>query len=221
MTSIEIVKSYIPIAKFIAAIMGPRCEVILHCLDDMEHSIIAIENGHITGREIGGCITNFAFNTLFDGMNAKKDFIANYPGVTPDDKQLRSSTFYIRDSSQHIIGLLCVNVDITQFNIMKTILEDETEIGGHLYLSNASSHVLERFNLSVEDMLESIYQQTLQEFGSQVDPTHMLAKEKKELMASLNEKNMFALKGAVPLVSAKLCISIPTVYRYLQEIKCM
>ena len=46
----ELLESYIPMVRFIAAICGPRCEVVLHDLKDIEHSIIAIENGHISGR---------------------------------------------------------------------------------------------------------------------------------------------------------------------------
>ena len=44
------IEAYIPMVKFIAAVCGPRCEVALHDLDDINHSIVAIENGHITGR---------------------------------------------------------------------------------------------------------------------------------------------------------------------------
>lgn len=33
------IESYIPMVKFIAAVCGPRCEVALHDLDDINHSI--------------------------------------------------------------------------------------------------------------------------------------------------------------------------------------
>ncbi len=65
MTNREIIESYIPLAKFIAKISGPRCEVLLHDLSDLEHSIIFLENGNITGRAVGGGITDFALRTVF------------------------------------------------------------------------------------------------------------------------------------------------------------
>ena len=44
------------LAKGIASQFGPNCEVVVHDLatNDPERSIVAIENGHVTGRqEIG------------------------------------------------------------------------------------------------------------------------------------------------------------------------
>lgn len=43
------------IAKGIAAQFGSNCEVVVHELSEQSayHSIVAIENGHVTGRKIG------------------------------------------------------------------------------------------------------------------------------------------------------------------------
>ena len=39
--------------KAIAAQVGPNCEVVLHDYeDDYDHTIAAIENGHVTGRNV-------------------------------------------------------------------------------------------------------------------------------------------------------------------------
>ncbi len=42
------------LAKGVAAQFGSDCEVVVHRLsaDTMEHSIVAIENGHVTGRKV-------------------------------------------------------------------------------------------------------------------------------------------------------------------------
>ena len=42
-------------AKGIASKFGPNCEVVVHDLatNDPERSIVAIENGHVTGRKVG------------------------------------------------------------------------------------------------------------------------------------------------------------------------
>ena len=38
---------------------GSSCEVVLHDLTkDYNHTIVDIRNGHLTGREIGGCGSN-------------------------------------------------------------------------------------------------------------------------------------------------------------------
>ena len=45
----------ISLAKGIARQFGPNCEVVVHDLgtEELENSIVAIENGHISGRRIG------------------------------------------------------------------------------------------------------------------------------------------------------------------------
>src|SRR5699024_5002665 len=54
----QIVESFRPVIHAIAAAGGPGCEVVLHDLSapepDLGSTIVAIENGHVTGREVGG-----------------------------------------------------------------------------------------------------------------------------------------------------------------------
>jgi len=54
------------IAKAIAAQFGSNCEVVLHELSGKSaySSIVAIENGHVTGRKVGdGCWSSWAMRT--------------------------------------------------------------------------------------------------------------------------------------------------------------
>lgn len=53
-----------PLIKGIAKALGPNCEVVLHDLYDVEHSLVAIENNHITGRKIGDPSTNLGLEVL-------------------------------------------------------------------------------------------------------------------------------------------------------------
>jgi len=45
--------AYITLVDFLADFMGENTEVVLHDLTDWRHSIMAIRNGHITGRKVG------------------------------------------------------------------------------------------------------------------------------------------------------------------------
>ena len=51
----SIIEFYTRLAHGLAVQFGSNCEVVVHDLQgkDIEHSIIAIENGHVTGRRIG------------------------------------------------------------------------------------------------------------------------------------------------------------------------
>ena len=41
---------YLPIAAFLSAVCGKHYEVILHDVSDPEASVVAIFNGHLSGR---------------------------------------------------------------------------------------------------------------------------------------------------------------------------
>jgi len=56
-------EKYISLAKTIAEMFGKKCEVLIHDFSNPQHSIIAIENGPVTGRKIGDPITDLALAT--------------------------------------------------------------------------------------------------------------------------------------------------------------
>lgn len=55
---------YIPLVEFLGQALGERCEVVLHDLTVPEKSIIAIANGNISGRAVGGSVTDFLLKLL-------------------------------------------------------------------------------------------------------------------------------------------------------------
>ena len=49
----ELLKPYMPLVDFLADYLGSNAEVLLHDLTNLEHSIVKIRNGHISGRKEG------------------------------------------------------------------------------------------------------------------------------------------------------------------------
>ena len=47
-----------------SALIGEHCEIVLHSLEDIEHSAICIANGHNTNRQVGSPITDLALKSL-------------------------------------------------------------------------------------------------------------------------------------------------------------
>lgn len=214
----EQVEAYIPMVRFIAAICGPRCEVALHYLDDIDHSIIAIENGYITGRKVGDGLVDFALGSVFDKENNDKAYIANiYGKTTTDNKRLRLSGYYIRNEEKEIIGLLNVTIDVSDFVWMKNIIESELLMtqGNGTALSLESSENAQHA-LSAAEMVELICNQAMGQLGF-TDPHMMRKDDKMKVIAMLNDRNLFAMKGIVKLTAKKLGISEPSVYRYVRE----
>ena len=208
------------LARGSAQQFGSNCEVVVHDLDsnDVEHSIVAIENGHITGRKVGDGLVDFALESVFDKSNKDKAFIANIYGKTTDDnKRLRLSGYFIRNEEKEIIGLLNVTVDITDYLWMKNILEQEllmSEGNGTALALESSDN--KQHALSAAEMLDLVCNQAMEQLGF-TDPRKMRKADKMKVIAMLNDRNLFAMKGIIKLTAKKLEISEPSVYRYVRE----
>lgn len=60
----DLLYSYKTTVKFLGSVLGPDYEVVLQDLSNINHSVIAIENGHISGRTIGSPLTSAVFQML-------------------------------------------------------------------------------------------------------------------------------------------------------------
>lgn len=210
---------YLPLVEYLGQAFGENCEVILHDLTNVEHSIVAISNGHITNRQVGGHITDFGLEVAHNPRYQDKDFAVNYPGYTPDrSRTLKSSTYFIRDGNGVTIGLLCLNIDVTDLLSAKRLLgrlsgtaEEEAPPA-----AAAASLIQETFTASVEDTMNASIDRILAAFP--VAPQRLTVDEKKAAVERLQARGLFALKGGVGLVARRLDVSEQTVYRYLRDI---
>jgi len=109
-----LLQQYYPFVTFLSKVMGRNCEVVLHDLSRPESSVIAIENGHITGHKIGDAPTNLVLKVLQEKTYLTRDFIANYKAVNKDGKVFRSSSFFIKNDKKELVGILCVNADVAK-----------------------------------------------------------------------------------------------------------
>ncbi len=92
------------IAKGIAAQFGPNCEVVVHEISDKSaySSIVAIENGHVSGRKIGDGPSHVVLEQIGHDDDQVSDQLC-YLTRTKDGKTLKSSSVYIHD--EHLIFL--------------------------------------------------------------------------------------------------------------------
>lgn len=212
----EILEQYFAIADFIAQINGPKCEAIVHDLSDLQHSIVHIVNGELSGRTVGGSITKYAFDLIMKQEDKSRDSFINYVGSNEKTgKILRSSTLFIRDQNKNTIGLLCVNIDITDLVHFREQLNDYIMI--QTQPSTGKTDEPERFDLSANEIVDEIIEGLLQENDVHL-PIGSLT-EKKNLVIKMIAKGVFKFKGVIPHVAEKLEISPQTLYRYLKELE--
>ena len=129
------------IAKAIAAQFGSNCEVVLHELSGKSaySSIVAIENGHVTGRKVG------------EDDSAEDQL--GYLTRTKDGKILKSSSVYIRDETGKVTGILGINYDISMMQLFENSLHD------FISADQQASREPERITLNVADLLDDLIRQ--------------------------------------------------------------
>lgn len=214
------VRDYIPMVNFLAKLLGPNTEVVLHDLRNYEESIIAIENGHISGRKIGGPVTDLVLSIVKNKNYMNSDFVANYTGKTKGGNLLKSSSFFIKDEKGSIIGMLCVNSDVSVYLDLHKQLGDIINYGmDHELVKevNENSAIEENFGESVEEITLSSIESILHDYD--IPPERMSSQEKMEIVKKLFDKGVFLIKGEVSRVAEYLKVSDATMYRYLNKIK--
>ena len=87
---------YKKLVEFLGQVLGEHGEVVLRDCRKPNHDIVAIANGHVSGRTIGAPITDFTLSVLANEEWKEKDYVANYVGRAAPNKNLRSSTYFIR-----------------------------------------------------------------------------------------------------------------------------
>lgn len=198
------------LVKCIALQFGDLCEVVLHDLrKDYDHTIIAIENNHITGRNIGDSGTNLGLELLRGTEETGDRF--NYITKTNTGKILRSSTIFMLDSSNIPIGSICINYDITN------LLSVQKELQKLINMDESTEEITEYFDSNVDDLLDHLIVESFKKIGKSI--SQMNKEDKLTVLSYLDKKGAFLIKKAGDKISNFYHISKYTLYAYLEEIR--
>ncbi|QIB69522.1 hypothetical protein Ami103574_09350 [Aminipila butyrica] len=206
---------YIPLVDFIGTACGSNFEVILHDVSNPNASVIAVKNGHLSGRKVGDSMTDLALEIMNSREHLKKDFIASYEGHLKSGKTFVSSTYFIKEEQQ-LLGLLCINYDpslLKDLNRQVLALMDSF----HLLSQTNSSDYSEALDSSIHDISSNIIHHVLSRIP--VTPDRMTAREKLEIIGELEKQGVFATKGSVGQTAQVLHLSEPSIYRYLKKVR--
>ena len=205
-------RSYYAVAEGIAEMLGSGCEVVLHDLSQMPHSIVAIENGHVTGRRAGDAPTDQMLRSL---RNADDTPDVRLYVTSTDGKTLKSLAVTLRDDDGHPIGVLGVNLDVSAIVHVQRALAALAGVGrpGH----ESAPETKELFDGDIRDVLAGMIASTLTDMRK--TPSTMTRDEKMEVVARLEERGAFLVKRSAEQVAEALDLSRFTVFSYLKEIR--
>lgn len=207
-----ILESYKQSISGLSQYLGNAYELVLHSLEDLEHSVILIINGHYTERTVGSPITDLALSMLEqirsnpDPENKSISYFATNKQGAP----MKSTTIAITGETGRIIGVLCINF------YLNTPLS--------VFLESFNTGTLQKGENNIEifmDNPESLIRESVSRVRQEVmsEDSITLTNKNKEIIVRLNAQGIFKLKSAVNIVSEMLGISGNTVYMHLRNIK--
>ena len=188
-------------AKGIAEMFGSNCETVINDLTDPLHPILAIYNGHVSGRSVG---------STQDVTGVEQDLhldtdVVNLLAVTPSGQQTKSSTFSIKGEDYHYgFG---INYDFTPLTYVNRVLLDlmHTEVDFHSALYKPR-----------DTGIGELFDAAVLRIGK---PTRDMNKaDRIRVIEHLKEMDAFSYRRAVPYVATHLGVSRYTVYKYLDEV---
>ncbi len=200
---------YLKLAKGIAQQFGPNCEVVVHDLQsgDINSSIAAIENGHVTGRKVGDGPSHVVLEALKGDRSDLQDRLA-YLTRTQDGRILKSSTIYIRDDDGTAVGIFSINYDITLMLAMEKSLREFTS-------AEVTTREPEAIVKNVNDLLEELIAQSLELVGK---PVALMTKEDRvKAIHFLDQSGAFLITRSGDRVCKVFGISKYTLYSYIEE----
>lgn len=198
------------LAKALSAQFGPNCEVVVHDLlsNDPDSSIVAIENGHVSGRKVGDGPSQVVLEALNSDDGAGGDRLC-YLTKTKDGKTLKSTTIYIRDEDKKAIGIFSINYDITLMLAMEDVLRQFT--------AAAAAPDNAPIARNVSDLLDELIEQSVKRIGK---PAALMTKEDKvRAIRFLNDTGAFLITKSGNKVCKYFGISKYTLYSYIEEAK--
>lgn len=214
MTEDSSLEMLVSTAHGIARQFGKDCEVCIHDLSvkDLEHTIIFIINGHVSGRKIGDGASKVVLETL--EAIEKGDIIVDHLGyrtTTQDGRILKSSTVFLKDSTGKYRWVLGINYDVTALMNVDAALQSITTV------ESRDSSGDGQIPLNVNDLLDNLINQSVKRIGK--PPALMNKEEKIQAIQFLRDAGAFLITKSGDKVSNFYGISKFTLYSYIDQSK--
>lgn len=196
------------LAHAVATHFGNSCEVVIHDLTDKnaDHSIIYIENGHVTGRKLGDGASTVVLEQLSGASGGTDDHIG-YFAKTPDGKLIKSSTVYIKDESDKAVAIFSVNQDITALSLASNMISEMVSP------IDTSHENVEKIVPDVNELLDELIWQSVDIVGK---PVSMMNKDDKiKAIQYLNDKGAMLITKSGDKIANFFGISKFSLYSYI------
>ena len=199
------------IADGIAAQFGSNCEVVIHEVNSsrMDHSIVYIVNGHVSGRKVGDGASQVVLEQMLNHDAQPRDHLGYLP-QTPEGKILKSASLYIRNSRGVVVAILSINYDVSALTMIRQTID--AMLSTHDQVQAEPERII-----NVNNVLDELVEQSVALVGK---PVALMNKDDKiKAIRFLNESGAFLVTKSGDKVAKYFGISKYTLYSYIDANK--
>jgi len=208
-----------PIVQMLGSILGSNVEIVLHDLTMPERSVIGIANGHVTGRTVGSSVLSgpkddLSFAEVMRELKVRGQavhaVVADYPTENASGQRLKSSSVIFRDTMGEPFAALCLNADMTMFEVAHSWLE-------RILNTKPLAQPVQASEPQMEILMKEIINDAVHKLGK---PIAMMNKEEKIYAVHvMMQRGLFIVKGGVERAAKALGVTRHSVYNYLEELR--
>jgi len=209
----ETLEHYIRVAKLLGDMFAKSScvEVLVHDLRREGFPILAIFNGHLTGRYLGHSTS--VYGSLDADLKRLPDAVSNYVFVGPNGKRFVSSSLTIRNKKGQAIGAFSVNFDTSVFEQMSAFLQ-QFVMASTVAKPPAPSQPEGPSGVLPQDALLNEIHKVIMHNNFHL---HALSREDKQhIVQELHQAGLLQRHGMVTLLATELRITRATVYKYVR-----
>lgn len=193
------------IAKALAGMFAPTCEVVVHDVTKPANSLVLIENP-LSGRKVGDSTTEIGILRAADPDFP--DILQNYPNRFPNGRPAKSTSIGLRDSSGRCVAAICINMDVSLLGSAQRVLEQLTATGTDAPVPET---LRARSVSEVRAALEAFAA------GYAAEPRALGIEQRREAIRMLADSGLLQLRGGATVAADTLGISRATLYNTLNR----
>jgi predicted transcriptional regulator YheO len=190
------------IAQGLADTFAPFCEVVVHDLQDTQHSIQAIHN-NLSGRCVGDPSTELGLARIADPDYPS--VITNYANRFADGRQAKSTSIGIKNADGQYVAALCMNIDLTLFHSLQSAMGQFTSV---------DAKVRETLGTGSAEGIR----QRIDQFAARLasTPRSLKAEDRRVLLRDLKENGYLDIRKSMEVVAQHLGVSRAAAYSYIK-----
>lgn len=195
--------TYFSVADALAALFPPWVEAVVH---DLGRDTVAHIANPFSPREAGDPSDLKEIHFAPDAR-----VIGPYEKINWDGRRIRAISVVLRDDASQPIGMLCVNADVTQFEVMRRTLQ------GLLGIAAPSGTIETCFQDDWHEKINRFLASWTQQRATTLDRLDRQAR--RELIGALHQAGGFEGRRSPAYVASVLGVSRATVYNELAALK--